>query len=78
VEADAGQSRALCSRDEHAAAQAALIGRTAVAPGKHERVVDGIARPVRAQRGRQDRRERDQPCAVARLGATVAPLTIAR
>ena len=67
VKADAGQAGALGGGDEHAAAQAALIGRAAVATGKHERVVDGIARPMRAQRGGELGRQRDQPCAVARL-----------
>jgi hypothetical protein len=41
VKADTRQSGALCGGDEHAAARAALIGRTAVATGKDERVVDG-------------------------------------
>jgi hypothetical protein len=68
VEADAGQSGALGGGDEHAAAQAALIGRTAVATGKDDRVVDAIARPMSAQRGSALGRQRDQPCAVARLG----------
>jgi len=68
VEADTGQAGALGGGDEHAAAQAALIRRTAVATRKDERVVDGIARPMSAQRGSKFGRQRDQPRAVARLG----------
>jgi hypothetical protein len=37
------------SRDEHATAQTALIGRSTGAAGEHERVVFGAARSVGAQ-----------------------------
>jgi hypothetical protein len=68
VEPHPGQSRAVGGADEHAAAQAALIGRTAVATRQDERVVDGIARPMSAQRGGELGRQREHSGAVARLG----------
>jgi hypothetical protein len=51
VEADAGKSRARGGRDEHAAAQTALIGGAAVATGKDERVSGSLPGPMSAQRG---------------------------
>jgi hypothetical protein len=69
VEADSGQARPRGGGNEHAAAQAPLTRGTAVATGKDERVLDGIARTMSAQRGSELGRQRDQPCAVARLSA---------
>ena len=43
VEPDTGQARALGGGDEHATAQAAPIGRTAIATAKDERVLHGSA-----------------------------------
>jgi hypothetical protein len=67
VKADAAQSGTLGSGDEHAPAQAALIGCAAVATRKDERIVVGTARPVSAQQGGQLGRQRDQPRAVTGL-----------
>ncbi len=67
VEADTRQSGARGGGDEHAAAQAALIGRRAVATRKDERVVSRSARPLSAQQGSELGRERDQPRAVTGL-----------
>ena len=63
VEADAGQAGARGSRDEHATAQTALIGRGTGAARKHERVVFGVARSVVAAL----RPGRDEPRAVPGL-----------
>ena len=68
VKADTGQAGALGSRDEHAPAQTALIGRGTGAARKHERVVFGAASSLGSQYCGQIRGQRDEPRAVARLG----------
>jgi hypothetical protein len=52
VKADAGQAGALGSGNEHVTAQTSLIGRSAVAAWKDERVVFGAVWTTGSQHGR--------------------------
>jgi len=78
VETDAGQAGTLGGGNEHASAQAALIGRAAVTTGEHERVATAL-------RGRWKRSlaASSGVSGISRapwrdFGATIAPLTTAR
>jgi hypothetical protein len=77
VEADAAEARAFGGRCQDAAAQAALVGRAAVA-AREDEAVAGMAGLVRAEFGGHLGVERDRRAPWRDLGATTEPFTIAR